>query len=117
MTTLTEYICSARNSLYSAGADGSIVYNPSIADAMITCWNIMGEYSRIKKIEEYPLPLAIVNKIDDDGIQSYTLLKFPVEIDVPIIMDIVDRRGINNIVDIEEYNSCINIEIYTINKQ
>jgi hypothetical protein len=112
MIALHDYIINTKKTIDSKGESGAdAVFNPGVADTMILCYNIMGQYAKEKLLSSIPCPISINSK-NLQGKDSYTVLKFEPDLDIALLSDIFNRNGLGD-VSIEEYNMSVNVEIYT----
>jgi hypothetical protein len=110
-SALHDYICETKKMIDSKGENGAdAVFDPGVSDTMIFCHNIMSQYAKKKKLTHIPCPISINNK-NNEGKDSYTLLKFEPSIDCDLLSDIFSEKGYSD-VNIEEYNMSVNVEIW-----
>lgn len=110
---LSEYVKKTSEKIGESGGNPNAVYDSSVSDAMIMCHNIACEYANSRKNKNPPIPISITNKASDD--EAYTQLKFSTDINSESLKKAISKLNAENI-NVTEYGSSINVEIYTDNK-
>ena len=111
---LNEYINAIFNNMQQANGDGSAVFNPGASNAVICCYNIMSQYAIARRIKSVPVPVMVTNK-NIDAKESYTLLKFNlngnVSLDIDVLYSIVEKLQYSQYVQFNAYGATLNMEI------
>lgn len=111
MISLPEYVKKTAEEISKSGGDPNAVYDSSISDAMITCHSIASEYANSRRTKNPPVPIAVINKASDN--EAYTQFKFSTDINTESLKKAINKVTGSENINVTEYNSSINVEIYT----
>lgn len=112
MISFPEYVNEISHNIYNFGGDGSVVFNSSVSNAIISCYDIMREYARVRQLKNIPSPVSVVCKIPETpAVANYTALKFNVPLNLDSIYGCIESLGLEDDVNVTEYSSCLILEI------
>lgn len=111
MMNLPEYIRTTYENIINLGGDGSVVFTTSASSAMINNYNIISAYTNISKRKNPPVPISVTSKSTGTG-ETYTCFKFNAnDMNLNTLNRAIQLNNFGN-VQVVEYGSTINLEIY-----
>lgn len=113
--SLTEFIMAIKHNIEQSGGDSSALFNFSASDAVIVLHNIMVEYAKASSLKCLPIPSVVINKLAQVPTdKNFTQFKFCRELglDTVCLYSILDKLYPNENISINDYSSCLSIEIY-----
>ena len=116
--SLPNYLNLVQQNLMSLGVDHNVIYTASASNAMLISHGIINAYTTLSKRKNPPIPILVTNKFNETLSESYTCFKFNTsDINMNILNKIIHTMFSQYNIQIVEYNSSVNLEIYlSLNK-
>ena len=116
--TLPDYVCMTKQNIDRYGGNGDSVFNSTLSNAMVMCYNMAIQYATQRKLKNLPVPISIVAKSDPDSGETYTQIRFTNEVNINTFEKVAAMMtSPNATIQINPSASSVCVDIYTqINK-
>ena len=112
--TLPEYVCLTKQNIDRYGADGNIVFNSTLSNAMVLCYNVALGYANHRSLKNLPMPISCVVKSDPDSGETFTQLRFSTDININTLEKVCSLyNNKTTTIQVNPNNSSICVDIYT----
>ena len=115
--SLPEYLSLVQTSISSRGGNERIIFDPSVSNAMLSCYNIATKYAAVKRHKRPPVPIDVASRNTSETFDTtYTQFRFAAEDvnDLQTFKSIVESMKLN--AEITAYDYIIIFELFTENK-